>query len=290
MSLAYFNGAFLPLAEIHLSPLDRGFLFADGVYEVIPVFNGRALRLPQHLSRWRTSLAALDIVVPEAQLPGGSWTGFVQVLLAHYGVGDWVIYLQVTRGAPAIRDHGIVSPDTAPTVFAMVSPLKPVPARLQETGVRTITVPDERGLTCHIKSVALLANVLARRQALAQGVHDALLVRDGWLLESPAANVFWVRDGVIATAPKDQRILGGITRDLVLELAATARLPFMEQALPVSELATIDELWLTSSTKDLLPVTQVNGRPVGKGVPGTHWRQMMALYQAYKENEPVVDQ
>ena len=276
---AYFNGEFLPLNEVHISPLDRGFLFADGIYEVIPVYNGRFLRLDEHLNRLDNGLNALRI---DANLSRNDWVHLLQQLVIRNGNGQLAVYLQVTRGAPSIRDHSFPQTETQTTVFAMANPLK-TNIKLR-AGWSAVTLEDIRWGACHIKSVALLANVLARQQALDRGADDAILVRDGILTECAAGNVYVIRDGLIRTPVKDQRILPGITRDLLLELAAANDIPYREEDIPVAALKSADEVWVTSSTKEIVPFIRIDGRPVGQGEPGQIWRRMYALYQAYKND------
>jgi D-alanine transaminase len=276
---AYLNGAFLPLSEVRISPLDRGFLFADSVYEVIPAYRGRLFRLAQHLERLKISLAAIRL---ETDPVGTAWAELLTELVERNGGGDQTVYLQVTRGAPAIRDHGIPTTPSEPTVFAMANPLRPLPDRVYRDGLSAITTEDTRWSACYIKSTALLANILARQEAVDNGAGDAILVRKGYLTEATAANLFVVDDGVILTPPRSLGILGGVTRDLLLELAAAHRLPCREEILPKAVLQTASEVWLTSSTREIVPVTRVDGRPVGLGTPGPVWRNMMALYQSYK--------
>ena len=276
---AYLNGEFLPLAQVRISPLDRGFLFADGVYEMIPVYHGQPFRLAEHLRRLANSLAAIHL---NSGLERIAWEDLLAELVVRNGGGQLAVYLQVTRGAPEIRDHNFPLTDTQPTVFAMATPLKAMPETVYRLGISAITCPDIRWGACHIKSIALLANVLARQQAVERGAVDAILVRDGYLTEGSASNVFLVCDGVLLTSLQDQRILPGITRELVLELAAAHAIPYEEKDLPVALLATASEVWLTSSTREIIPVTTVDGRPVGAGVPGPLWQRLMAIYQAYK--------
>ncbi len=277
-AIAYLNGEYLPLAQVRISPLDRGFLFADGVYETIPAYNGRLFRLMEHLQRLHNSLTAIGV---ENNLSYAEWSALLNELVVRNGGSNLSLYLQITRGATECRDHGFPS-STPPTVFAMVSPLQPLPQALRRVGISVVTVNDVRWGACHIKSIALLANVLARQQAVERGAADAILVRDGRLTEGTASNVFVVRDGILLTPPKDQFILPGITRDLVLELAAANNMAYHEQYLSREVLTKADEVWLTSSTKEILPVTSVDGRSVGNGVPGPLWRRMTNLYQAYK--------
>jgi D-alanine transaminase len=277
--IAYLNRQFLPLSQICISPLDRGFLFADGVYEVIPVYDGRLFRLKEHLQRL---VKGLDAIRLDVGLKPSEWSTLLGELVSRNGGGELVVYLQVTRGAPPIRDHAFPADGTRPTILAMASPLKPVPATVLSEGISAVTHDDIRWGACHIKSTALLANVLARQHALDQGCHDAILVRDGFLTEGSASNLFLVQGDFLLTPIQDQRILPGITRRVVLELAAANGISYREENIPAASLETAGEIWLTSSTKEILPVTVVNGRAVGTGLPGPLWRHMTELYQAYK--------
>jgi D-alanine transaminase len=277
-AIAYFNGSFLPLTEVAISPLDRGFLFADGVYETIPAYNGHLFRLAEHLQRLDKSLASISL---NSGLNPTAWEKLLNELIRRNGGGNLTIYLQVTRGAPDSRDHGFPSPQTHPTLFAMVNPLQPMADTLRH-GIDAITLEDIRWDACHIKSTALLANVLARQQALSAGTSDAILVRNGFLTEGTASNIFLVHSDVLLTPPKDWRVLPGITRDLILELAKEHDISYREQDVPVAFLSQASEVWLTSSIREIVPVTKVDGKLIGNGAPGPHWRRMMDLYQSYK--------
>ena len=277
-SIAYLNGRFLPLPETAVSPLDRGFLFADGVYEVIPVYHNYPFRLSQHITRLFTSLAAIRL---DMSADRNEIERILRELIARNGGGNLALYLQITRGASPIRDHGFPKA-VSPTVFAMCNPLKPMAENIHRNGISAITTPDIRWSNCHLKTIALLPSVLARQQALEQGADDALLVRDGYLTEASAANLFIIKDSVIHTPIKDHRILPGITRDLLLELAAANGIPCAETNLPVEGLNSADEVWISSSTKEIVPVTKIDGRPVGSGSPGSLWRRINELLQDYK--------
>ncbi len=277
--LVYLNGAFLPSEQAQVSVFDRGFVFADGVYEVIPVYGGRLFRLPQHLARLDNSLAAIRIANPLAR---DAWREVCNRLIQKSGGGDHYIYLQVTRG-PAPRDHAFPA-ETKPTVFAYAQPLK-YPERAQiENGVPAITVPDIRWLRCDIKAIALLPNVLMRQQATETGAAEAILLRDGLMTEGSASNIFVVVNGVLVTPPKGPFILPGVTRDLVLELARAHGLACQERDVTESELRHADELMLSSSTRELLPITRLDGRAVGTGKPGPLHARLYALYQDYKRD------
>jgi D-alanine transaminase len=276
--IVYLNGDYLPESEARVSVLDRGFLFGDGVYEVVPVYGGRLFRLEQHLDRLDRSLAAVRIVPP---LDRAGWIRMLKELLARNPGGDRSVYLQVTRGA-ARRDHAFPE-DASPTVFAMVNPLQPSDPAVLETGVAAVTMPDTRWARCDIKAITLLANILARQQAVEAGATEAILVRAGQAIEGAASNLFVVGDGVIVTPPKDCSLLPGITRDLVVELAQAHGIPLMETPITEAGLRAAEEIWLTSSTREILPVTRLDDRPVGSGRPGPVWARMTALYQAYKQ-------
>ena len=274
--LVYLNGAFLPSDQAQVSVFDRGFVFADGVYEVIPAYGGRLFRLPQHLARLDNSLAGIRLSNP---LAARDWQALFTRLVEAGGGADQYVYLQVTRG-PAERDHAFPKQIT-PTVFAYSQALKyPEPAQLA-AGVAAITVPDIRWQRCDIKAIALLPNVLMRQQATEQGAAEAILLRDGLMTEGSASNIFLVLKGMLVTPPKGPYILPGVTRDLALELARAHGLACEERAVTESELRSADELMLSSSTKELLPITCLDGKPVGNGKPGALHARLHALYQDY---------
>ena len=281
MATAYLNGQFLPLTQARISPLDRGFLFADGVYEVIPAYQGQLFRLEEHLQRLENSLAAIDLPVPYDR---EQWRTLLQQLLAENGGGNLYIYLQITRGADTKRDHAFPQPPVAATVFAMTGQIATPAADMPDStpGVSAITLDDIRWARCDIKSIALLANVLLRQQAVSEGAAEAILIRDGFATEGAASNFFIVHRGTIVTPPKSHLILPGITRDLVVELAHQHGLPIQEREVTEAELRAADEIWLTSSTREVVPVTRLNGHVLGDGRPGPVWRQMARLYVDFK--------
>lgn len=274
----YLNGEFLPLERARVSVMDRGFLFGDGVYEVIPAYGGRLFRLHHHLRRLDNSLAAIRMDNP---LSDGDWEAALQRLVAQHPGRDLGVYLQVTRGPADKRDH-VIPATVTPTVFAMANPVDPPDPALAERGVSAVTLDDIRWRLCHIKATTLLANVLLRQQARDEGAVEAILVRDGEVTEGAASNLFIVSEGLLLTPPKGPHLLPGITRDLILELAAEAGIPCAEASIGMAQLEAADEIWLTSSTREVLPVTRLNGAAVGAGVPGPLWRHMAELYQAYK--------
>ncbi len=279
--LVYLNGDFLPKEQATVSVLDRGFLFGDGVYEVIPVYGGHLFRLTQHLERLSRSLRSIRMEDP---LPREQWRAVFNRLLAQAGplATDRAIYLQVTRGVAAKRDHGFPDP-VKPTVFAMAY-AAPQPAREQiEQGAAVITLEDIRWKCCDIKAITLLANVLLRQQATDQGAAEALLVRDGFVHEGTSSNFFLVHQGQIVTPPHGPYLLAGVTRDLVVELARADALRIIERPVSSAMLAAAEELWITSSTRELLPITSLDGEPVGTGEPGPLWRRLSGLFSDYKQ-------
>lgn len=277
MAEVYLNGAFVPLEEAKVPVMDRGFLFGDGVYEVIPVYEGRPRRLAAHLDRLGRSLAAIRLANP---LPDAEWHRILAVLLG--SGGDQSVYVQVTRGSATERDHRFPA-KVHPTVLAMARPMKARRPDLADTGVAAITRADQRWDRCDIKATALLAAVLARQEAAEVGADEAILVRDGRAVEGSSSNLFLVTGGEISTPPLGPNLLAGITRALVMELAAGAGIPCYERDIAAVELAGADEVWLTSSLREVVPVTRLDGVPVGSGLPGPLWRRMDGLYQDYKD-------
>lgn len=277
-AVVFLNGEFLAASQAKISVLDRGFVFGDGVYEVIPVYGARLFRLSQHLKRLDDSLIAIRIAPP---LSHDRWRAVLTELVRDNGGGDLSIYLQITRGV-APRDHAFPK-GVEPTVFAMANPLKPVPSDTLVQGIAAITLADTRWQLCNVKAITLLANVLARQQALDVGAAEAILLRDGIANEGAASNLFIVKDRTLYTPPKSAQLLPGVTRDLILELAAANQIPYREMSIDEDALRSADEVWLTSSTKEILPVTQLDGKKVGTGQPGPLWARMLALYQEYKQ-------
>lgn len=276
---AYLNGQFLPLAEARISPLDRGFLFADGGYEVIPVYSRHPFRIDEHLRRFQNTLDGIRLPNPHSI---EEWRKIILRLIADAPFEDQTVYIQVTRGADSKRDQPF-PPGVSPTVFLFTAPLAEPTIAQRENGVAVITTADIRWARCDLKSVALLANVLARQQAVDAGCAETVMLRDGFLTEGSATNVFCVKDGVIITPAKDHRILPGITYDVVLELAAQHGAPHEIRPVSEAELRSADELWLTSSTKEVLAITTLDGLPVGTGKPGPVTRQMHEWYVAFRE-------
>ncbi len=275
----YLNGEFLPLQQARISVMDRGFLFGDSIYEVIPAYTGRLFRLPHHLERLNNSLHGIRMQNP---MRDSEWSSMLERLVAQNPQQDQSVYLQVTRGAAEQRDHTI--PDTLDaTVFAMASPMHDLDPALARDGTSAITLDDIRWRLCNIKSTALLANVLLKQQAKESGAIESILIRDGNAMEGAASNLFIVSAGELITPPKSNFLLPGITRDLILELAVKHGLPHSERNITEAELRCADEIWLTSSTKEIMPVTTLDHTQVGNGTPGPVYQQMSQLYADYKE-------
>ncbi|MGB6105323.1 MAG: D-amino acid aminotransferase [Pusillimonas sp.] len=272
-SIVYLNGDYVRLGDAKISVLDRGFIFGDGIYDVVPAYNGKPFRMDGHLARLERSLAAIDIKV---DLKRADWEALVLDLLKRSGLGDCMVYIQVTRGV-AKRDHGFPA-NTAPTVFCMVSPFVRPGAAAREQGLSTVSIPDVRWLRCEIKSVSLLGNVLAKQHAVDAGVDEVLQFRDGYLSEGSSCNIWMVKDGVLLAPPRSNLILEGIRYGLLEELAEAAGIPFNVRPISQQEVDQADELMLSSATKELLPITTYNGKPVGSGKPGPVYASLRAGY------------
>lgn len=275
--IVYLNGEFMPLESARVPVLDRGFIFGDGVYEVIPVYSRNPFRLGEHLTRLEASLAGIRLANPHS---AAEWTRLVTEVIARNAGDDQSIYLQITRGA-AKRDH-VFPKDAKPTVFMMASPLS-TPSREQvDNGIAAISAGDFRWHRCDIKSVALLGNCLLRQIAQEAGCTEAILFREGFLTEASASNVFVVKRGIVLAPPKSHLVLPGITYDVVLEILAANGIPHAVREITEQEAKAAEELWVTSSTKEVLAVTTLDGRPVGTGTPGPVFRKVHGLYQEFK--------
>jgi len=278
-AIAYLNGELVPLKDARVSVLDRGFIFGDAVYEVIPVYNRIPHRLAGHLARLRGSLAAIGIQNPHDD---AQWEALFRQTIARNPHEDQALYLQVTRGI-AKRDHAFPAGAT-PTVFVMCNKLVTPSEQAIAEGVKAMTFPDNRWLRCDIKSTSLLPNILLRQAAVARGCAEAVMLRDGLLTEGAASNIFVVKNGVLLTPPKSHLILPGITYDVVLDLAGRAGLPVELRAVSEAEVHAADEIWLTSSTREVLAITTLDNKPVGSGKPGPVFRSMHALFQQDKRS------
>ena len=276
LSQVYLNGHYLPLAEAKVSVLDRGFLFGDGVYEVIPVYAGQPFRLDAHIQRLQASLAGIRLALPYGI---EQWrTIFAPLLDAG---NDQYLYLQITRGCAEKRDHAF--PKTIePTVLVMCVEMQPYAGRTH--GIKVVSMDDMRWQFCNIKAITLLPNLLCRQTAAEQGCAEALLIRDGVVSEGAASNVFAVIDGSLQTPLKDQRILAGITRDVVLELAGSHGIAYRETDIRLNDLYRASEIWVTSSIREIVPVIEIDGNRVGDGLPGPVFQQLDALFQTCKRS------
>jgi D-alanine transaminase len=275
--VVYLNGEFVPLEEARVPVLDRGFIFGDGIYEVVPVYGGVPFRWREHLARLKRSLARVRIDDP---FDDARWSALVEQVIARHPWADQFVYMQVTRGV-AKRDHAFPA-GISPTVFMMTSELPAIPPAQLQHGIAAITLVDERWLHCDIKSTSLLGNVLARQAAVEAGAVECVMFRDGWMTEGSASNIWVVRDRRVLAPPRDHRILEGIRYGLVQELCDAEGLALEVRPISREEVETADELMLTSATKEVLPITRLDGRPIGDGRPGAVFGRIHAAYQRAK--------
>jgi len=275
--IVYLNGSFVPLPDAKVSVLDRGFIFGDGVYELVPVYAREPFRLPHHLARLQRSLDGIGLPNPHTN---GEWEAILRDLVARQPFADQGVYFQVTRGV-AKRDHTFPQ-GVPPTVFMMSNPLA-TPTREQvERGVAVVTAEDNRWHRCDLKTISLLGNVLMRQFAAERGAVETVMFRDGFLTEASASNVLVVIGGTIVVPPKDNLILPGITYDAAVEFAGEAGVPVVTRPVPKDEALAADEMWLTSSTKEVLAVTTVDGKPFAGGTPGPVFRRIWDVFQKRK--------
>jgi len=279
LARVYLNGEFVERERACVPVTDRGLLFGDSVYEVIPAFAGVPFRATQHLARLQRSLDAIRLDNPHTQ---AEWLALLARLCGERPGEDQSLYLQVTRGSYPKRAHKIPEQVT-PTVIAFSSPMGERDPDIATHGIKVVTLPDIRWHHCDLKTTNLLPNVLAQAEAADRGAVDAILVRDGQAMEGTASNLFIVLEGLLITPPDSDQLLPGITRDLVLELAQEADIPFAQASINEQDLQQASEIWLTSSTREIAPVVQLDGEPVGDGRPGAHWQYMDQLYQAAKQ-------
>ena len=276
--MVYLNGSFLPLDEAKVPVLDRGFIFGDGVYELIPVYSRVAFRMDEHLARLERSLAESRIRNPYSR---AQWRDIIYRLVDAQPFDDQGVYFQVTRGV-AKRDHAFPQ-DAEPTVFMMSNPLVTPPKEVVNRGATAVSAQDNRWFRCDIKSISLIGNCLLRQLSAEHGALETILFRDGKLTEASASNVFAVKQGVILSPPKTNLILPGITYDVVCELARANGLPLELREVDEAEVRSADEIWLSSSSKEVLPVVALDGRRVGEGRPGPVFARMYQLYQEFKQ-------
>ncbi|WP_027469345.1 D-amino acid aminotransferase [Deefgea rivuli] len=276
--IAYLNGQFAPLDQLQISVLDRGFLFGDGVYEMIPVYDRFIFRLDEHLARLEHNLAELRIPNPYGL---AQWREIIGALVAQQSFADQSVYVQVSRGPAYPRNHAFPAIVT-PTVFMFADVLDPPASDLVQQGVSAITTNDIRWLRCNIKAISLLANVLAKQQAADAGVAETILLRDGLLIEGAASNIFIVKNGVIYAPAPSPLMLTGITYDLLIELARHNGLPLQLGEVTEAMLRQADEVWLTSSSKEILAIVLLDGQAVGNGQVGPIYKKMLGFYQEFK--------
>jgi len=275
-TMVYLNGDIVPIAEAKISVLDRGFIFGDGIYEVVPVYGGKPFQMAEHLARLARSLAALRIPSP---FDPAEWEALVRRLIALGPQPDCVVYVQVTRGV-AKRDHAFPPGPLVPTVFGMASPFARPTLAAREQGLTAIAIDDERWLRCDIKSVSLLGNVLAKQRAVEAGVGEVVQFRNGFLTEGASCNIWVVRDGRLLAPPRNHLILEGIRYGLLAELAHEAGVPFEARLISREDVRDADELLLTSATREVLPLVSLDGQPVGDGRPGPVYAKLRAGYDA----------
>ena len=275
----YLNGQYLPIEEAKVSVLDRGFIFGDGVYEVIPVYSRLPFRLEEHLKRLQHSMDGIRLANPHSV---DQWTEILTEVIARNASNDQYLYLHITRGV-ARRDHAFPTPPVPPTVFVMSSPLPAPAAALLESSVCAVTAQDNRWLRCDIKAISLLPNVLLRQMAVDAGCAETILIRNNdFLTEGAASNIFVVKNGILLAPPKDHLMLPGITYDVILEIVKANGIPHEVRKITVAEVFDADELLLTSSTREVMAITHLDGKPVGKATPGPMFSKIYSLYQDFK--------
>ena len=282
VSIAYLNGQFMPAEQCKISALDRGFIFGDAIYELIPVYNGRGFAVHEHLERLSHNLAQVNIANP---YPPEQWQQLIEQLIQKSAGGDQSIYVQVTRGV-AERAH-VVTKAIEPTVFAMAMPLNPVAESVIRQGIAAITATDIRWQRCDIKTTSLLANVLLRHRANQQAAEEAILIRNGLVTEGAAANVFVLVDNQLLTPPISHLILPGVTRGIIMKLAKEHGQIVAEQAIAKARLYAAQEIWLSSSSREILPVTRLDGKSVGTGKPGPVWKKFKHALNKFIHDLPA---
>ena len=278
MNMVYLNGQLVPIEEAKVSVLDRGFIFGDGVYELVPVYSRVPFRLDEHLARLERSLGEAKIRNPHSR---AQWRDIVYRVIDAQPFEDQGVYFQVTRGV-AKRDHAFPG-GVEPTVFMMSNPLVNPPRELVERGSAAVSAVDNRWLRCDIKSISLIGNVLLRQLSADAGAAETILFRDGKLTEASASNVFIVKRGMIVSPPKSGLILPGITYDVIAELAEANGLPMRFRDVTEAEVRAADEVWVSSSSKEVLAIVTLDGKPIADGRPGPVFRRMYQLYQDFKQ-------
>lgn len=278
LPFSYLNGEFVLLREAKISPLDRGFLYSDGVYEVMPVYAGRPFRFEAHAARLTRSLEGIRMEDPHTRT---EWRAILSELITRNGGGDQYIYWQVTRGAEFGRNHAPL-PKIPRTVFAFCAPLPVTSVAVLENGVQCVTAQDTRWAQCDIKSVSLLANILLRQQAVDANAAETILLRDGELMEASSSAVHVVLGGTVVSPPNSRKILPGTTRSAMEEVATAAGIAFRSAAVTEQQLRSADEVWISAATREVQPVTMLDGKPIGSGRPGPLWRRVHDQWNRYK--------
>ena len=285
MTIAFLNGEFMPLSEAKISPMDRGFLFGDGIYEVIPTYHGKAVGMTGHLSRMRDGLAAISITNPySAQQWQQNLDGLIDANASHFPSGNIGVYFHISRGTDTKRYHAYPQ-NITPTVFGFAFEIAPAQP-LEAANVKPFKVAleeDKRWQRCHIKSTSLLGNVMHFQAGVDSGVQETILHNsDGIITEASSCNVFMVKDNAIFTPPLDNQLLPGITRQIALEAFKRAGLAVEEKWFTKEDLFNADEVWLTSSSKEIAPVVEVDGKTIGSGEVGPMWEKAIKAYHNYK--------
>jgi len=281
LPICYVNGQFVPIDAARISPFDRGFLFADGVYEVMPVYAGRPFRFEAHCERLTRSLHQIAMADP---LSRSQWRDLIATMIERNGGSDQYVYWQVTRGMERGRNHAPL-PDIPRTVFAFCAPLPVWGQRVLDGGIACVTAQDTRWARCDIKSVSLLANALLRQLSVDAGAAETILLRDGELTDASASTVYVVVNGELRAPPNSRAILPGTTRSVLEEITDRARIPYRIGPVTESDLRGADEVWLTSSTREVMAVTTIDGQPVGTGKPGPLWQRAYDAFQSYKREQ-----
>ncbi len=281
MSIVYLNGDYIPIADAKISVLDRGFLFADALYEVIPAYDKKPFRVQEHIERLNNGLRVLQI---DIAMQWQDWQHIFDTLLAEQTPGHYQIYLQVTRGASTSRTHDFPELPIKPTIFVQITPLLPWTYERLRVGLSAMTTEDKRRHDCYLKMTGLMPNVLAKQQAKQAGFDEAILINQGIVTEGSTSNVFMVKNKQVFTHPSDHRILGGITRNLILEILQQTDYEIKECAFGLASLLEADEVWISSSTKEVAPIINIDHTKVGSGKVGPVWEKVYHLFQQVKQS------
>ena len=273
----FLNGEFMPMEEARVPVLDRGFIFGDGIYELVPVYSRTPFRLEGHLARMERSLSEVKITNPYSR---AEWTKIIEQMIDRQSFDDQGVYWQITRGV-AKRDHAFPK-NVRPTVFMMSNPLVNPSKEVVENGGKAVSAQDFRWQRCDLKTISLIGNCMLRQLSAEEGAVETILFRDGKLTEASASNAYIVKGGVIATPPKDNLILPGITLDVVFDIVKRANLPMEVREIAEAEVFGADEVWVTSSSKEIVAIVDLDGKTIGTGKPGPVFRKAWQLYQDFK--------